>query len=98
MGNELSSLLQRNKMVLYKLPWSRKATLLAASGADKLTSYFKQVTRWSLEEPHVQPLFKFDSSKLKQWTLVTDTMFGGSSTCKLGYTKNNSCTLVLNIL
>lgn len=83
-------------MVLYKLPISRKASLLAASGYDRVKSYINRVARWSFDEPEMTPLHIIGSAKkLKQWTLVTDSMFGGASACKLGYTKNDTCKIII---
>lgn len=80
-------------MVLYKLSASKSAKLLTASLIDK----FKHVTHTSFSlhsfDTHHQPikLHQFNHpSKLNLWTMITDSIFGGSSTCRLGYTEKHT--------
>ncbi len=80
-------------MVLYKLSASKSAKLLTASLIDK----FKHVTHTSFSlhsfDTHQQPikLHQFNHpSKLNLWTMITDSIFGGSSTCRLGYTEKHT--------
>jgi len=45
-------------------------------------------------EPETQLLYKCDDLEfLELWALSTDSLFGGTSKCELGLTKNNTCML-----
>jgi hypothetical protein len=80
-------------MVLYKLPIERAKRLLVASAIDKAKFVTKRIASLSaLKETNgVTPVISFSKEQdLRLWTMVTDTIFGGSSTCSLSLTENQS--------
>lgn len=79
-------------MVLYKLPIQRAKRLLVASAIDKTKFVTKRIVSLSaLNETKVTPIISFSKEQdLGLWTMVSDTMFGGSSECSLSFTENQS--------
>jgi len=79
-------------MVLYKLPLSKASRLLTASLIDKTKQSFTTAfSLYSFDAPKLTPVHQFNQpSKLNLWTMITDTIFGGSSTCRLGFTENQT--------
>ncbi|KAG2378039.1 hypothetical protein C9374_008661 [Naegleria lovaniensis] len=78
-------------MVLYKVPFLTQALNLKHSVAQRMKQFYDRALRFDMGTPS-RTLHQFNSNThLSNWTLITDTIFGGKSDCELVKTNNDSC-------
>jgi hypothetical protein len=81
-------------MVLYKISALKRMRLLKDSFFESTKTFFRKGFTLDVKEPKLVKLHDFKNyKKLKNWTLITDSIFGGNSNCELFYSGNESCKI-----
>ncbi|KAL9646492.1 hypothetical protein ABK040_006551 [Willaertia magna] len=72
-------------MVLYKVSLFKKIKNLGHSSYLRLYQFYTQALKFNISSPSLTLHdFTKKQAKVKNWTLITDSLFGGKSSCEMG--------------
>ena len=78
-------------MVLYKLGTTTSILNFKTALFTRMKQFYDRAVRFDMTTPPTTLLYKSSSSSVRNWTLITDTIFGGKSDCELSKTSNGTC-------